>query len=112
MRGQAAVEFAILLPVMLTLLVGSLISGLAIIERIELQHVVQQAATHGAGAPEPCVAALEAVQRLSGPPGASCELIDDIITVSAIGAEYSIPFLPTVLIVEADASAIIEEVLP
>lgn len=103
------VEFALVLPLLLAVGIGSALSGLAILDTLRLEHRLQQAANAGAGAPEPCQAAIDALQRLSGPPDASCDVQDGILIISATGATYALPFLPVSLSVEGSASAIIIE---
>lgn len=44
-RGQALVEFAIVLPILLTLLVGAFFVGSAMVIRSQLQHAANEAST-------------------------------------------------------------------
>lgn len=68
-RGQAIVEFALILPLLLLLILGSLQVGVALMVRSELSHAVREAAVAGATAasqPERCPAALAALVTVFG----------------------------------------------
>lgn len=67
MRGQALVEFALVLPILLLLLLGSMQVGVALLVRYQLEHAVSEAAIAGATAasqPERCPAALAALAEV------------------------------------------------
>jgi hypothetical protein len=58
--GQAMVEFALVLPLMMVLILGTFQVGFALLMQLQLTHAAQQAATAGANAeavPQRCTVA-------------------------------------------------------
>lgn len=76
-RGQALVEFALILPVQLVLILGALQLGVALMVRSELAHAAREAAVAGAAEPSQprrCDTALAALAAVYGraPDDARC----------------------------------------
>jgi Flp pilus assembly protein TadG len=86
--GQALVEFAIILPLILLLILGSVQVGEALIVRYDLGHAVIEGADTGAGVrgvPNECKAALAALAEVYGRPtyNATCKSTKGLIEVGA-----------------------------
>jgi Flp pilus assembly protein TadG len=86
--GQALVEFAIVAPLLLFILVGGLGLGLALVDRYELQHAVTQGAIAGAAEHNPrrqCDEALRVERAILGrrPAGEACRTAARLLVVSA-----------------------------
>ena len=83
MRGQALVEFAIILPILLMLMLGGAGVGLLILNRMTLQHAAQEAAIAGADQGG-CSGALGAVPQVLGyePDSKACEERGQLVEVT------------------------------
>jgi Flp pilus assembly protein TadG len=81
-RGQALVEFALVLPVLLLLILGSMQVAVALMVRAELAHAAREGAIAGAAEPDQpkrCDTALAALAEVYGRP------LDDAKCVPAVG---------------------------
>jgi Flp pilus assembly protein TadG len=81
-RGQALVEFALILPLLLLLILGGLQVGLALLTRMELVHAATEGAYAGASEPSQprrCDTALEVLAEVYG------RALDDAACVPAVG---------------------------
>lgn len=63
-RGQALIEFALILPLLLFVIVGGLGLGLTVIHRMQLQHAAQELSV--AAASTDCAAAMTKTRDLLG----------------------------------------------
>jgi hypothetical protein len=79
--GQALVEFALILPILLFIVVGGIGLGITVVHRIQLQHAAGEVATEAASTD--CSAALNRVDELLGyhPDAATCTLQAQLVTV-------------------------------
>jgi Flp pilus assembly protein TadG len=67
MRGQALIEAALVLPILLFILLGGISIGLIVLDKYELQHAATEGAIVGASSPsERCANAKEAAIRVLG----------------------------------------------
>jgi Flp pilus assembly protein TadG len=109
-RGQALVEFALILPLLLLLTLGSFQVGVALMARYELGHAVTESAIVGAtepAQPQRCDAALAALAEVYGPDRSDCTATDLTITVSAgIDLPLFVPWFTESWAINADATAI------
>jgi hypothetical protein len=104
MRGQALVEFALVLPILLMLIVGGAGVGLLLIHRMEIQHAAQEVAVE-AGQTN-CTVALLQVDEVLGyqPDATSCDIAGQFATVRVTqGFPSLVPFLPETISIEARA---------
>ena len=76
-KGQALIEFAFILPILLFLVLGGMQLALLGIEREELGHAAREAAIVGCPAED-------TVQRILGrlPETVTCETVDDVTSVT------------------------------
>lgn len=83
-RGQALVEFAIILPLLLLLILGTFQVGIGLVVRYELGHAASEAAIVGAS-DGTCVAALAALVEVYGraPDESGCTRDASLVEVSA-----------------------------
>jgi hypothetical protein len=125
-RGQALVETALVMPILLLVIVGGVMLSLAMLDRAnrtwEAQEAALAAATAGAE-DSACQAALEAVAAIGGASHADCAGSDGLtmsydpaaepptVTITLDGGRYPVPFGEPVT-VRADATAIIREEAP
>jgi Flp pilus assembly protein TadG len=75
MRGQALLEAALVLPILLFVFLGGISIGLIVLDKYELQHAATEGAIVGASSPsERCANAKEAAIRVLGrrPGSISC----------------------------------------
>lgn len=85
MRGQAMAEFALILPIMLVLILGTIGVGFLFLIRMEITHAAQEAAEWGASHPQAdCAAVLVRVDQVYGraPSGSSCVTHADMVEVT------------------------------
>lgn len=85
MRGQALVEFALILPIMLIVILGTIGVGFLFLVRMEITHAAQEAAEWGARNPQPdCAAVLVRVDHVFGrkPSGSDCKITGDMVEVT------------------------------
>lgn len=119
-RGQAMVEFALVTPLFVLLVVGGMMVMLAALDRQARVWEAQQAATVAAAAgaeDSACLAALEAVQAVSGRSYAACDGRDGLVveyeppavTITIRGGSYPVPFLDD-LEVSGSATALMPSV--
>jgi hypothetical protein len=104
MRGQALIEFALVLPLLLAIVVGGMAVGILLIHRSEMLHAAQELATDAAATT--CEAAMNKADSLLGyqPESADCDLTGHVVTVSlAHGFPALVPFLPDTVTVTARA---------
>ena len=109
MRGQALVEFAIITPILLMLILGGAGVGLLLLNRMELQHAAQEAATSGAIAGG-CSGALGVVPRILGsePDDKACEEVGQIVEVTLSRRSATIvPLVPLPEFVTVTARALV-----
>lgn len=86
MRGQALVEFALILPIILFLALGVIQVGIAMTLRMELVHATAEAARLGAVAEaERCEAALDGLAAILGrdPDHVGCTEAGGLLSVTA-----------------------------
>jgi Flp pilus assembly protein TadG len=87
MKGQAMVEFMLILPIFLFLILGGLQLGILLAARIQLQHAVQEGAIAGASeasVPRRCDVAEATVPRVLGrsPLEVRCTAPGDLLVVT------------------------------
>lgn len=83
--GQAVVEFALILPLMLLLLLGVFAVGVFEIRSLRLVHAAIEGAVAGAGSPgDPCGLALETARKVYGsaPDTSACDVQGQFIEVT------------------------------
>lgn len=120
-RGQALVEFALVAPILLLVIVGGLMLGLAMFDRQSLTWQAQEGALAAAlaGAEDSaCDDARAAVAAVGGRSVASCDGRDGLtmdyapaadpptVRITLAGGTYPVPFLDAVT-VSADATSVI-----
>ena len=98
--AQALVEFALILPLLLSLLLGSAAVGVTILTSMELHHAAIEAATAGASTSDPdrCSVALSTASTVLGhsPTGSSCSLSATMVEIHLDDAvPWTIPPLPS-----------------
>lgn len=113
-RGQALVEFALVLPLLLLLVIGAIWFSLLMLQTSRMDHAAREGAVAGATAEEGidrCDRAIEASTAVLEAPGVSRECVIDgeLVTVTLSG---SLPVPPPLDAlhdgdIEVDASAII-----
>jgi predicted metal-binding membrane protein len=107
-RGQALVELALVTPILLLLIIGSLALGALVLQRIQMQHAANETAVAVAQHPSGCSVAGARVGQLLGfaPSSVACSSGGQMITVSLAHAFPVIaPLVPTY--VEVSGRAII-----
>ena len=76
-------EIALLMPLIMLLVIGSLSLGLMLADRIEIQHAAREGAVMGAQAPsDRCTTALGATAAVLARPVASAACTEDGTTIS------------------------------
>ena len=91
------VEFALVLPLLLVLIVGGLHLGLLIVDRQRVIHTAQETAIHAASAPEQCANAEAVARRIYGAEldDVGCIIKGEQIEVSVTHAFAALlPWLP------------------
>jgi uncharacterized membrane protein len=80
-RGQALVEAALILPILLYVMLAGVALGLVVLHRMQLQHAAIE--TSIVAAHEDCAAGLAGVADLLGyePDAKTCELVDGSVEV-------------------------------
>jgi uncharacterized protein YacL len=104
MRGQALVEFALILPIMMLILLGSMGLGLTILHREQMQHAANEIAI--AAASETCVPAMTKLDKILGytPDESSCIVTGQIVEVRVSSSWPALlPMLPETIGVSARA---------
>jgi Flp pilus assembly protein TadG len=90
MSGQAMVEFALILPLLLLLIVGSIWTSLYLQSSSRLQHAAQEGAVAGASAEEGtdrCERAIEATEAvLAADVDRECIVDGELVTVTLSGS--------------------------
>jgi|ERR1051326_8618604 len=84
-RGQALVEMALVLPILLTLLLGGAAVGIALIDRMELIHAAQRGADDGADSRRrECPVALATARTVLGRSAtrSSCKVTGQLVEVT------------------------------
>ncbi len=110
-RGQALVEFALILPIMLLLIMGGLWIALFLLYRTELQHVAQETAIVVAF--EDCNSATSTAAQVLGhaPQDIECRITGHIARVKLVEDWPQVmPFLPSSIV--AEARAVVRPTLP
>ena len=121
-RGQALVEAALVLPVLLLVIAGGLVLGLATFDRQTRTWQAQEAAYAAsmAGAEDSaCEAALDAATAVSGRSYTACDGSDGltfdyappIVRITLAGGTYPVPFMDTVT-VSGEAAAVLRSPEP
>lgn len=116
-RGQAMVEFALILPLALAIFGGGAVIGIAIMEKQQLRWAAQEAsyAAATAGAEDSaCLAAIVAAEAAVGRPYADCDGSDGLtmeyappmVTITLDGHTWRPPFLAPVTITGRAAAVI------
>jgi hypothetical protein len=106
--GQALIEFALITPIFLMMIVGSLALGVLVLQRVQMQHAANETAVAAAQHPSGCsVAGARAGQLLGfGPDWVGCSSGGQMVTVTLSHAFPSIlPLIPSTI--EASGRAMI-----
>ncbi len=109
MRGQALVEFAIILPLMLVVILGGIGVGLLLLERMQLQHTANVVATFAATSN--CAGALGRVPQVLGhePDAKSCDVRGQLVEVTLRDSfRMIVPLVPLPSTIVVDARALVE----
>jgi Flp pilus assembly protein TadG len=111
MRGQALIEAAFVLPILLFVFLGGISIGLIVLDKYELQHAATEGAIVGASSPsERCANAKEAAIRVLGrrPSSISCVSRARIIELTlAENLPIFVPALPDPFPIRVTARAAI-----
>jgi Flp pilus assembly protein TadG len=111
MRGQALLEAALVLPILLFVFLGGISIGLIVLDKYELQHAATEGAIVGASSPsERCANAKEAAIRVLGrrPSSISCVSRARIIELTvAENLPIFVPVLPNPFPIRVTARAAI-----
>jgi len=108
-RGQALVEFALILPILLTLLLGGAVVGLSLVDDMRLTHAAIRGVDDGADVKarkRECPVALATAESVLGrsTTRASCRITGQLIELNLVDVlPYQVPFVPwtwTVSVVE------------
>jgi Flp pilus assembly protein TadG len=102
--GQALVEFALVLPLILFISLGGISVGIVILHRLELEHAAQQVANEAAYVG--CDSAAARAGQVLGyqPEQATCSTTGQLVTVDlAHSWPALLPFVPETISVEARA---------
>jgi hypothetical protein len=102
--GQVLIEFALVLPLFLFIVVGGLGLGITLVNRMQLQHAAQEVAVEAATVN--CTEALTRADALLGyqPQTATCDVSGQMVTVNlAHSFAALLPFLPESISVTARA---------
>lgn len=100
LRGQALVEFALILPIFLMLMIGAFEVSHVLSEREELRHAAREGAIAGASEPGPprrCINALDVAVRVLArePTAKKCSRNDQQVIVTLTDrVPIAIPFFP------------------
>lgn len=94
------VEFALILPLLLSLLLGSAAVGITMLRSLELHHAAIEAATAGATSSDPdrCAVALTTATQVYGraPSGSSCSTSATMVVVTLTDTvPWTVPPLPS-----------------
>lgn len=103
-RGQALVEFALVLPLLLLVIVGGLGLGLTLVQRLQLEHAAAELATFAASTG--CAEALNRADDLLSPSVTlvRCEATPELVTFTVGQAWRAIdPFSPEWIVVQSQA---------
>jgi hypothetical protein len=103
-KGQAMVEFALILPILMVILLGIIGSGLTILHREQMQHAANEIAI--AAATETCPPAMAKLSQILGytPDESSCDVTGQIVEVRVVnGWSALLPMLPETISVSARA---------
>jgi hypothetical protein len=91
------IEFALILPVQLLVILGGLHLGLLVVQQTRLTHAAQQAAVAGAETPGDCPLAVQTAEDVYGGTldESDCQVADELIEVR-VGHRSPglLPFLP------------------
>jgi Flp pilus assembly protein TadG len=97
-RGQALLEMALVLPILLFILLGGISVGLIVLDRYELQHAASEGAIAGASVPsQRCDEARAVARRILGrrPSSSSCQVRGGFVELTvAEELPIYIPALP------------------
>lgn len=110
--GQALVEFALVTPLLLFIILGGTAVGLLVVNRVELQHAAQEAAVAGAQK-NGCTGALGAVPQVLGyePDDKSCRETGQIVEVTLFQRSQRLAPIP-IPDITVTGRAVIREVEP
>lgn len=115
MKGQALVEFALITPILLVLMLGGLSVGLLVLDRIVLTHAAQEAAVWGASHAGDCSGALARVPQVLGrqPDSKVCDRFGQVIEVTLSDDRPVLaPLVPLPTSVTVTARAMVREETP
>ncbi len=105
-RGQALVEFALVLPLILLLIVGMIGTGLLLFDRMVLRSAAYEAAVAGAQQNGDCASALGRVEQLldRSPSSKTCQRTGPVIEVTlSDDFAFSFGIFPAVITVTGRA---------
>lgn len=114
-RGQALVEFALVLPLLLFIILGGMSLGFVFLDRMRLEHATMEAAIAGASDPSPprrCEVAEQTVAVIYGlaPDTFRCTGIGDRLQIdTSHNLPLLIPFAGDVLTIAVSESAMVRK---
>jgi len=112
-RGQALVEFALVLPLMLLIILGGMSLGFVFLDRMRLEHATMEAAIAGASVEEDrCEVAEEIIAAFyrAVPDEFQCSEDEERVQINASHRlPLLIPFAGDVLTIEVTESAVVRK---
>jgi uncharacterized membrane protein len=105
-QGQALIEFALITPIFLLLIVGALALGVLVLQRIQMQHAANETAIAAAQHPSGCSIAGSRSAQILGftPETVECSSGGQLVTIRLVHNFPTIaPLVPTRVVVAGRA---------